>query len=80
MKTFREFISEAGATPFTNMSEEWKQSIAEGAADTDTPLDRAKMGISKYDTRTDRQIRMSEFGMKRQMDAANRASGLVKGV
>ena len=59
-----------------NMSEEWKQSIME-----DDDNDMAAGKSASYDTRSDRRKRMDEFGRKREMDAAARASGYkVKGV
>ena len=59
-----------------NMSEEWKQSIME-----DDDNDMAAGKSASYDTRSDRRKRIDEFGRKREMDAAARASGYkVKGV
>jgi hypothetical protein len=57
---------EAALAIMSNMSEDWKQSIVEFVpAPAGSDIDRHSRGISKYDKRSERQIRMDNFASKR---------------
>lgn len=57
---------EAAHSIMASMSEGWKQSIVEFVpAPAGSDIDRHSRGISKYDKRSERQIRMDNFASKR---------------
>ena len=57
---------EAALAIMSNMSEEWIQDIVEFVpAPAGSDIDRHSRGISKYDKRSERQIRMDNFASKR---------------